>query len=164
MPDENNHEVVLKVDSKREDGFFKVVGRVCCWDDNKRKIVWPEHQSEYDGLMVNSTSSHNMPTSPSYAWDVEFRDVWSVDLRRAEMMVRVLRRVNKAMDRLNDQFGYASTFGAYVLRAAKALGVKRFILPSVHEPDEVRIVGATTAQAVIDQWIADYHGDNLVQH
>lgn len=163
MPDENRHEVVLKVDSKREDGFFKVVGRVCFWDDSTRKIVWPEHQSEFDGLMVNSTSNRTMPSSLSYGWDVEYQ-VYSVDLRRAETMVRLLRRVNKAMDRLNDQFGYAATFGAYTLRAAKALRVKRFILPSVHEPDEVRIVGATTSQAVIDQWIADYHGDNLVQH
>lgn len=148
MPDENRHEVLLKMEPKHEYGFFKVIGRVCMWDDAQRKIVWPEHQSEYDSLMVNSTSSRNMPNS--------------VDLRRAEMMVRVLRRVSKAMDRLNDQFGYATTFGAYILRAAKALGIKRFILPSVHEPDEVRIVGATTAQAVIDQWIADYHDAHTV--
>lgn len=159
MPDENK-EVMLKVESKLECGYFKVVGRVCMWDDDRHKVVWPDHQSEYDGLMVNSTSSRDLSSSPSYGWDVEYRDVYTVDLRRAEMMVRVLRRASKAIDRLNDQFGYAATFGAYVLRAAKALGVKRFMLPSIHEPDETRIVGATTAQAIIDQWIADYHEGN----
>lgn len=119
MPDENNQEVMLKVEPKHEYGFFKVIGRVCFWEDSKHKVLWPEHQSEFDGLMVNSTSSRNMPSSPSYGWDIEYRDIYYVDLHRAEPMVRVLRRASKAMDRLNDQFGYATTFGAYVLRAAK---------------------------------------------
>jgi hypothetical protein len=53
-----------------------------------------------------------------------------VDLRRAETVVRVLRKVEKGMSKAQQQFGYPDTLHGYLLHVAYALGIKRFLVRS----------------------------------
>jgi hypothetical protein len=55
-----------------------------------------------------------------------------VDLPRAEVMARMLRRVERGMGKAAQLFGYPGTFHAYLSHVAYALGIKRFLVG----PDE----------------------------
>lgn len=61
-----------------------------------------------------------------YGWKVEYRDVYSVDLRRADTMLKTLRKVERGLTRIQTELGYPETFPAYLARVAKVLGIKRF--------------------------------------
>ncbi len=73
-----------------------------------------------------TAQSDSASESESYGWRVEFRDSYAVDLARAEEMVKVLRKVSRGMAKLEAQFGYCESFGAYVARVASVLGISRF--------------------------------------
>jgi hypothetical protein len=65
-------------------------------------------------------------TSGSYGWRVEFAQPYSVNLERAAEMVKVLRSIDRGMDKLKAQFGYPDTFAEYVARVATVLKVRTF--------------------------------------
>lgn len=79
-----------------------------------------------------------------------------VDLRRAEVMLRVLRKVERGMDKAYQQFGHPATFHAYLLQVAYALRIKRFLVRRADgqpHPDSVRYTTHTAPS--IAYWIAD---------
>lgn len=61
-----------------------------------------------------------------YGFKVEYREAFSVDLRRADAMVKTLRKVERGLTRIQTELGYAETFPAYLARVAKVLGIKQF--------------------------------------
>ena len=61
------------------------------------------------------------------SWDVEYRDVYTVRLDDLEAMVKYLRKVTKALDRMQHDRGYAESFAEQVTRFAEAVGAKTFI-------------------------------------
>lgn len=73
--------------------------------------------AQYDG----ATANHD-----PYGWDVEYRDVFSADLRRVEGMVKTLRKIERGLEKLRGEWGYPDTFAAYVTRVAKVLGIATF--------------------------------------
>lgn len=72
------------------------------------------------------TAQHDRVAANPYGWRVEYRDVFSVDLNRAETMVKTLRRIERRMDAMRDELGYPESFAAYVTRVGKILGVKSY--------------------------------------
>lgn len=75
------------------------------------------------------TAQHDSTTAfggQPYGWRVEFRDVFAVDLVRAEAMVKTLRKVDRGLAKLDEKWGSAQTFDAYVVRVGSVLGVKRY--------------------------------------
>jgi hypothetical protein len=150
-------ELALEFSNKHEFDYFKVVGRAVFWNPAEHKTEYLHGDHEYHNLHVKATASRSMTGQPSYGWRVEYGDVCTVDEREAEQMLKALRRINRGVDKLRDQFGSPATFGAYVLRVAKAMGVKRLVFPSVHEENEVRTLIPQSAQEVLDEWIAAYH-------
>jgi hypothetical protein len=60
-------------------------------------------------------------------WDVEYRDLYSVELGDLERMVKYLRTVTKKLDRMKDERGYAESFAEHVTRLAEAVGAKTFV-------------------------------------
>lgn len=57
-----------------------------------------------------------------YGWQAEFRDVYCVDLPRAESMVRVLRTVQRKLAAQDKAYGSPPDFPTYCARVAKAVG------------------------------------------
>jgi hypothetical protein len=76
-------------------------------------------------LQVNALCDRTA-NADSYGWSVEYRNVFSVDLRRAAEMVKVLRKVESGLARIQTELGYPETFPAYLARVAKVLGIKQF--------------------------------------
>jgi len=81
-----------------------------------------------DGLQVNSQGNNRDEPRNLYGFDVTYRDVFSIDRRRAEHMAKTLATVEKRMDRVYAQFGSAATIGAYVARVAHAIGADAIVV------------------------------------
>lgn len=67
-----------------------------------------------------------------YAFDVEYARPGWVDLRRAEQIVKVLRKVHRGLERLCAAEGPSGTFHAYAVRVARLLKVKLFLFEQHH--------------------------------
>ncbi len=61
---------------------------------------------------------------------IEYSNVYSVNLGRAEHMLAVLKRIDKGLDKIREAEGWASDWSTYVGRVARILGVKRLIVES----------------------------------
>lgn len=108
-------------------------------------VVAPVYAGE-DGFLRNYTDSWgdepmadlrisaqaDYVSEDAYGWRVEYAQPYSVDLRRAEMMVKTLRKVQRGLDRMERDLGYAESFGAFVARVGKVLGVSRYGWISEH--------------------------------
>lgn len=102
-------------------------------------------------------------TSPgtTYAWATEYKDVYSVDLRRAEGMVKTLRKVDRGLERAQMEWGHPDTFAAYAMRVAKALGIKTYGYKAdgrsnFYDGNDYRWVGAADLQYRINHLIAEH--------
>jgi hypothetical protein len=62
-----------------------------------------------------------------YAWDCEFKEVHSVDRRKADAMAKTLAAIERRTEKLAIRFGGAATFGQYVGRIAEAIGAETFV-------------------------------------
>lgn len=58
-----------------------------------------------------------------YGYQLDYREAYSVDLRRAKLMVKTLSAVERRTDKLNEQLGYVTDLGDFCARCAIALGV-----------------------------------------
>lgn len=90
-----------------------------------------DKDADLDGLTIRAqyeskARPSDWPGSRVYGWDIWYQDCYSVELKRAEAMVKRLRSINAKMDKLEQQFGRPATFGAYVLRVCQIVGAKLF--------------------------------------
>lgn len=70
-------------------------------------------------------AQHDYAAEP-YAWRVEYHSPYAVDLRRAQEMAKMLRKVERGLERVRLEYGYPESFPAYVARVGKILGIKRY--------------------------------------
>lgn len=98
-----------------------------------------------------------------YGWEVEYRDVYTVDRREAARMHKTLTAVERKLDALNDRYGRPATFGAYLLRVAAALGATRIVLPKrereSYDRCEPRVLelgeAAYRVDQLVEEWVAE---------
>jgi hypothetical protein len=95
----------------------------------------------------------------TYGWDEQ---PFTVDLERAEIMVKHLRKVQRRLDAMNSELGYPETFAGYVARVAKVCGVKRFgvrygkAAAGWHASNEYRWMDAAGIAAHLGMMIENY--------
>jgi hypothetical protein len=96
----------------------------------------------------------------SYGWSYAYEQPYSVDLRRARAMATTLGRLQTRLEKLTARYGHPESFGAYVLRVAEVLGVRRFVVwdtnprtgkPSANGPREL------PATAAVDWYATHLH-------
>jgi hypothetical protein len=81
-----------------------------------------------------SAQGNNDDTDGLYGFGVSFRDMYEVDLERAENMAHILQLVKKGLDSYEKEYGWPATFGIYVTVIAKAVGIDWFLFS--REPTE----------------------------
>ena len=129
--------------------------------------------STYDrvnGLHLNDfacTSQGNDADEPRrlYGFEIEYRNVFTVDRREAERMAKTLRTIDARMDKVIERFGRPTTFGAYLLRVANAIGATRFIFQNgrskgwSHEDHDYDICdlwyGALRVDGLVREWMQE---------
>jgi hypothetical protein len=57
--------------------------------------------------------------------EVEYRSVYDVDLRRAESMVKTLRRINKRFNAMSERYGYPQDLAGWLNYLANAVGATK---------------------------------------
>jgi hypothetical protein len=77
-------------------------------------------------LQVRAVAYRDEPASETCRWSIEYRNCLSVDLRRATEMHSTLKKLDRAVERLQRQLGPPETFTAYLSRAAVALRITKF--------------------------------------
>jgi hypothetical protein len=61
-----------------------------------------------------------------YSTNVEYRNVFSVDLERAKVMAKQLGRVQRGLEQLERELGFSRGFAQKVARVGKILGVTQY--------------------------------------
>ena len=91
---------------------------------------------------------------------IGYSEVYSVDLQKAESMVKTLKKVHSSMEK-KERVSIAENYGEYILRVAKIFGIKEFkFLKEVgHWP--VPPVWGTIEATDLNQWIEDQRKKNL---
>ncbi len=67
--------------------------------------------------------------SAAWGWTYQYAPR-VVELPRAEVMVRVLKRVGRGVAKAEEQYGYATTYAGFLAQVGNALGVRRYITRS----------------------------------
>lgn len=76
-----------------------------------------------DALYITAQNSRDDNEGPRwYGYDTEYREPYSVNLDRAETMVKVMRKVKRAQDKAAERYGYPQDFATYAGRTVEALG------------------------------------------
>lgn len=65
-------------------------------------------------------------------WDLEYRDIFSADLREIKRMAKTLEKAQRFLQKKIDQDGYPTSFGQYVARVAQAFGIKTILFYGDH--------------------------------
>lgn len=77
-------------------------------------------------LHVSAQLDGGTANEQAYGFKVEYREAFSVDLARADAMLKTLRKVERGLERIRSELGYAESYPAYLARVAKVLGIKQF--------------------------------------
>jgi hypothetical protein len=94
---------------------------------NPRPDTYSNPAAGFADLAVTAQQDHGSTADGlPYGWSVEYRDVYSVNLERAEVMVKQLRKVNKGLADIEANLGYAETFGSYLARVGQVLRVSGY--------------------------------------
>jgi hypothetical protein len=67
-------------------------------------------------------SSMKRDREPVYGFDVEYHDVWSIDVRKCRRMIKTLERINKGLHKLAEQRGAVGSYGEYCGRLCEVIG------------------------------------------
>lgn len=86
-----------------------------------------DNYDKHDGitlycLVVSCQWNQNEGNREPYAFKTEYVSIYSIDLEQAEMMVKTLRKVQKAVDKHIAENGQFKSFGQYAYTVARALG------------------------------------------
>jgi hypothetical protein len=87
------------------------------------KIRNMRQDHEYDNLVFHAQRNIDRENDDGkfYAASIEYKDILTVNLDMAQRMVKVLRRINRAMDKFNNEWGYTENMGQLAIRFARAV-------------------------------------------
>lgn len=117
----------LLIKAKHESGeFFHVTATVVTRNGDEVRCVT---DGPLEDLTVSSQGNDRYGTDRQlYAWEVDYRSVYAVDMERAEGMVRTLKAVGRSLEKQKATVGRAESFAAYMLRVGVALGVAGYVV------------------------------------
>jgi hypothetical protein len=89
----------------------------------------PQGMSETDSPLANFEVSCQLDATSddAYGWECQFNTKY-IHLDDAKRMVLVLGELDRKMRKMHSELGWAGSYGAYVLRTFKALGIKKVFI------------------------------------
>ena len=113
-------------------------------------------------LRIDSQGKDDDQPRHLYGFDYEYKDVFSVDTRRAGQMFKTLQTIEKKTAALEEKYGRPATFGAYVARIANAIGADAIVFVTTpdsgwHNKNGHRLYnlgdGAGRIDGIVREWI-----------
>ena len=83
---------------------------------------------DLSGLQISSQGGGCSTDTRLYGFEVEYRNVFSIDTAKAERIAKTLTTIRKRMEKLSDKVGRPKTFGQFVGHVAKAIGATKLVL------------------------------------
>lgn len=83
-------------------------------------------------LAITAQLDHVAADPHPHGWRTEYQQPYAFDLRRAQTMVGVLRKIERGLERMRAQLGHPESFTAYLARVARTLGATRFCWATEH--------------------------------
>lgn len=117
-------------------------------------------------LAITPQLDHVAADPHPYGWRTEYRQPYAVDLRRAQTMVTVLRKIDRGLERMRGQLGHPESFTAYLARVARALGVTRFCWATerrgwAHDDNEHRFADADEMTHHVNRLCRDFAKEHM---
>ena len=120
--------------------------------------------SSLDGLVVQCQADHRPEHKEafgtSYGWEVGYASVW-VDEEFCRRKVKVLRRVNRQMQRWNEKFGPPQDFGRYLQRIMEYIGAKTAMCQVKGDNLEGCNVAVSEVPFVVERALRGFHERSL---
>jgi hypothetical protein len=82
----------------------------------------PDGIAQYDGLCITAQINRRGPDAAWYAIKLVYSEPYEVDLVQAERMVKLLRKLQRTLDKYDQQFGRTDDLVMFCARVASALG------------------------------------------
>lgn len=173
--------IALQVNERREHGFYHATARPVIIGPTLWEMRYADQQKEPHNvpadrirgfgnddegtglylehfLITSQGDEHPGPDRRLYGWDLEYREVYSVNAHRAERMAKTLDTIARRMQKTAQTFGAPSTFGAYLARVADAIGATAIVRPSTRPEFGDRVLsladGVYSVDRMIDEWTA----------
>jgi hypothetical protein len=130
MDDDETYELALLIDTRTSDYgngatlHFEIHPVKVLADGSVRNFVDWGGSTPLADLRISA--QHDHVTAQPYGWRVEYAQPHSVELARAQSMVKQLRKIERGLERMRAEYAYPESFTAYVTRVAKILGAKRY--------------------------------------
>lgn len=122
------------------------------WDE-ERKFACPYADLQFRG----QGHVEKQDSVPTYGWSLEYYDLYNVDLRQAERMVKMLRKIEKIEFPV-----HPTSYGQYIQMACKAIGITHCVIvdsnrgSSSYDDQEYRIFPIKDAQILVDNLIHSF--------
>lgn len=107
--------VPVLIEPNEELGYGKKISYISSFSDDE----W----SHLADLQIECSEMQWSEEIPSYFWGCSFRDLYEVKLEKAQSMVAVLSKIEKGLEKARESDGDHWTFGHFVRRICKILGV-----------------------------------------
>jgi hypothetical protein len=138
--DKTTEPIYLTVREDRNGGYFHLTARINTQRYEAHRSSWVPYglSDDYNGPLYSNlelrcqgdSDSRQRPADREqvYGFSCEYRDLWSVDARKAERMYKTLKTIATKLEKLVETRGYTKTFGEYCGRIAEVIGAKGFML------------------------------------
>lgn len=126
------------IDVSRSDSFLKVTARIVyigTEEHNAGRVLNPlgdSYRSDWEDTVADLVVDAQADAQAGdgdvrwYGYHARYSSPFSVSLRRAEAMVKTLRKVEKHLAAQETKFGWVQDYYTFLARVADCLGIKHF--------------------------------------
>lgn len=118
--------------------FYHIVGSIVTQEQEHGEPVphgvdsWGKHAG-YQHLKITCQGEAGSARPQPYGWEVRYEDVFSIDLGEAETHFKTLKAIRTGLNKVERTFGRPTTYAEFVLRVARVIGAKGFVVRSERE-------------------------------
>lgn len=87
----------------------------------------------FDGLVATCQMDSCKTDDGPYGFNIEYRDIHSAQYNKINKMAKTLKKIHNKMNKMDDEIGRPKSFGEFVIRFAKAIGVKTIVFHDDYE-------------------------------
>jgi len=91
------------------------------------RTEWQDRDDCYYDQLRITCQQDNRSNAQSYGWKISYNQPYSVNLAVATKMQKTLSKINRAMEKLEREYGHPESFEDYVIRVSRALKADSFV-------------------------------------
>ena len=122
-------------------------------DERRWQGIYYGEGEHMQNLQLRCYQNPEHPERECYAWYTEYSEIYSLDVYRVGELYKTLTSVEKGLEKARERDGQCTTFGHYVLRVARALGITKIIRKHPHYPGEYQSLSLADGQYAVDNLI-----------